>query len=215
MKLGLLGGTFNPVHTGHLLIAETVLRACDLAQVLLIPAAQPPHKAVDGEVSFAHRLAMVEAAVAGREGLAVSDLEGRRPGPSYSVDTLEELRRQRPGDVFYLIIGMDSFRDLPTWKQWQRLFDLAHVVVLGRPGVQADRGILRAVAADPAVCYASRAQTVLCASGNSVIFLEEMDIPMASSEIRRRLAAGAPVDPWLPEPVRAYIRRHRLYGVTS
>jgi len=211
MRLGLLGGTFNPIHNGHLAIGEEVLRACRLDRVLFIPAPSPPHKEVAEEVPFDQRLAMVQAAVAGNPAFAASDLEAHRSGKSYSVDTLAQLRLQRPGDELFFIIGMDSFRDLPTWKEWTRLFALAHVVVLERPGFNADRSLLRSVVSDPALCYDSNTDKIPCQSGNSVIFLKETRLDISSSEIRRRLAENLPVAHLVPQAVLAHIERHHLY----
>ncbi len=136
MRTGILGGTFNPIHLAHLRIAEEVREACALDRVLFIPAADPPHKPVAENVSFAQRLAMVRAAIADNPAFAVSDLEAQRTGKSYSVQTLELLRAEAPAAAFFFIIGMDSFRDLPLWKDYRRLFALTNLVVIGRPGLE-------------------------------------------------------------------------------
>lgn len=214
MKLGLLGGTFNPPHNGHLAIANEVRTALGLDRVLLIPAPTPPHKPVAGAVSFAHRLAMTEAAVSGVPGLEASDIEGQRGGQSYTVHTLEELQRQYPSAELYMVIGMDSYLDLPTWYQWQRLFDLAHVVTLYRPGYEADRQLLAPVAKVPALCYDSKANEVPCRSGKSAIFLAETRLDLSSSEIRAKVAEDQSIDGLVPAPVAAYIKRHQLYRTT-
>ena len=136
MKTGILGGTFNPVHRAHLGIAREVQDACMLDRVLFIPAAEPPHKDVAGRVSFTDRLAMVEIATAKIPGFLASDLEIKRSGKSYSVDTLEILLELNPGDELYFIIGLDSYRDIASWKDFGRIFSLSNVVVTTRPGAR-------------------------------------------------------------------------------
>src|SRR5664279_5297098 len=127
--VAILGGTFDPVHYGHLRFADDVRRALHLAEVRLVPAADPPHRR--GPAATAdHRAAMLTLAAAEFPGLVVDERELRRPGKSYTVPTLEELRREFPGRPVWLLLGADAFRDLPTWHRWQELFDLAHVIVV-------------------------------------------------------------------------------------
>lgn len=213
MKLGILGGTFNPIHLAHLRVAEEVREGCGLDRVLFIPAAVPPHKAVAEDIPFAHRLAMVEAAIRDNPRFAVSDIEIRRPGKSYSVHTLEALRRERPDDEFYFIIGMDSFRDLASWKEYPRLFALAHVVVATRPGIEtADPRSLLPVAIMKDFCYNCASKSLRNhLSGTSVIFFEEIFLDISSTKIRRLVEAGRSVRYLVPPAVLDYIDRHGLY----
>ncbi len=212
MRIGILGGTFNPIHLAHLRIAEEVRDACALDQVLFIPAAQPPHKSVAEEVSFAHRLAMVELAVADNRHFRVSDLENRRPGKSYSVHTLEILHRESPGDEFFFIVGMDSFRDITSWKEYRRLFELTHIVVAARPGSPGgDPLALLPVAIRADFCYDVAAKTLRHRSGTSVIFLEETRLDISSTTIRRLVAEGRSVRYLVPAAVEDYIARHGFY----
>jgi len=212
MRIGILGGTFNPIHLAHLRIAEEVREACALDQILFIPAAQPPHKSVAEEVPFAHRLAMVELAVADNRHFRVSDLEGRRAGKSYSVHTLEILRRVSPDDDYYFIIGMDSFLDIASWKEYRRLFELAHLVVAARPGSPGgDPSSLLPVAIRPDFCYDIAAKTLRHRSGTSVIFLEETRLDISSTTIRRLVAEGRSVRYLVPAAVEDYIARHGFY----
>jgi nicotinate-nucleotide adenylyltransferase len=212
MKTGILGGTFNPIHLAHLRIAEEVREACALDEVLFIPAASPPHKAVAGDILFAHRLAMVTAAIADNPRFRVSDLEARRSGKSFSVDTLEELRRSDPTGERFFIVGLDSFRDIATWKNFPRLFELAHLVVTARPGVELpDPLAALPVAARAEFCYDGGLKKLRHRSGNTVIFLEETRLDISSTLIRRKVAAGESIRYLVPPVVAAYIAEHNLY----
>lgn len=212
MKTGILGGTFNPPHLAHLRIAEEVLEACALDQVLFIPAGAPPHKATADDVPFAHRLEMVRLAIAGNPAFAVSNIEGLRPGKSYSVHTLDILRAERPEDDFYFIIGMDSFRDLPLWKDYRRLFALTNLVVAARPGVAVtDPLTLLPVAIRNEFCYDAPSKTLHHCGGCRIIFLEESFLDISSTRIRRLTAAGRSVRYLVPAAVADYIAIHSLY----
>jgi len=212
MRTGILGGTFNPIHLAHLRIAEEVRETCALDRIMFIPAAMPPHKDVAEDVPFARRLAMVQLAVADNRHFAVSALEGEREGKSYSVHTLEILRRENPGDEFFFIIGMDSFRDITSWREYRRLFELAHIVVAARPGIP-DGGSpdLLPVAIRDDFCYDDAAQKLRHRSGNSVIFLTETRLDISSTRIRRLVAEGRSIRYLVPAPVENYIARHGFY----
>jgi nicotinate-nucleotide adenylyltransferase len=134
--LGLFGGTFDPIHYGHLRTAFELWQSLGLAEVRFMPTGSPPHRD-HTHASAEHRLAMVRAAVAGQPAFVVDDREVRRTGLSYSVDTLTELRAENPGRSLCLLLGMDAFLGLPNWHRWRELFDLAHVVVAHRPGWKA------------------------------------------------------------------------------
>ncbi len=212
MRIGLLGGTFNPIHLAHLRIAEEVREACGLDRVLFIPAALPPHKDVAEDVSFAHRLAMAELAVADNPHFRVSDLEGRREGKSYSVHTLEILRRENPAAEYFFIVGMDSFREITSWKEYRRLFELAHIVVADRPGSPGGAPLdLLPVAIRDDFCYDVAAKTLRHRAGTSVIFLEETRLDISSTRIRRLVAAGRSIRYLVPAAVEEYILRHGFY----
>ncbi|HKI52464.1 MAG TPA: nicotinate-nucleotide adenylyltransferase [Geothermobacteraceae bacterium] len=211
MRTGIFGGTFNPIHLAHLAIAEEARRACRLDRVIFLPAADPPHKPIADDVPFIQRLAMVEAALAGHAGFCASDLEAQRSGKSYSVETLKILRHQHPDDSFYFIIGLDSFRDLATWKSYRQLFQLCHLVVVSRPGISTDLRQLLPIAIRQEFCYSAESKNLRHCSGNTVIFLEEPRLEISSTEIRRRVAARQTIQDLVPLSVADYIERHGLY----
>ncbi len=212
MKIGIFGGTFNPVHFAHLRIAEEVRERCALDRILFMPAKLPPHKELDERVPFAHRLAMVEAATAENEAFAVSDLEARREGKSYSVHTLEILRRENPEDEFYFLMGMDSFAEIASWKEYERLFTLAHIVVISRPGAPGgDPLSLLPVAIADEFCYDYAAKKLNHKSGFSVIFTEETYLDISSTKIRGLVGDGRSFRYLTPGVVERYIYRHTLY----
>ena len=189
--VGILGGTFNPIHLGHLLIAQDALEQAGLARVLFIPAALPPHKPLAGNVSARQRLRMLKLAIAGDPRFAVDDLEIRRGGKSYSVDTLAELRARWPAADFYFIIGADSLVELPQWHAVERLVKMCRFIVFARPGSQL------------------RPARPLAGLRYRVFSTHPCEI--ASREIRTRLARRQSIRYLVPEPVRRYIERQQLY----
>lgn len=212
MKTGILGGTFNPIHLAHLRIAEEVHRACNLDRTLFIPAAEPPHKQVAGEISFAHRLAMVEAAIKDYPAFQASDLELKRSGKSFSVDTLEILRQEDPEGERYFIIGLDSYRDIASWKDFSRIFSLSHLVVTTRPGVEIKDPLgPLPVARHKDFCYDEKAKKLRHKSGNYLIFLAETRLDISSTQIRKLRRKGQPIDHLVPAAVAAYIEAKGLY----
>jgi len=212
-RLGILGGTFNPIHFAHLRLAEEARERCALDQVLFLPAAHPPHKQEGEELlSFNHRLAMVAAAIADNPAFTVSDLECRRQNKSYSVQTLEILRTIYPDHDFFFIIGMDSFRDLGTWWEYRRLFPLTNLVITRRPGI-ADKDLheLLPVAIRDEFCYDSAAKNLVHSCGTRIIPLDETYLDISSTGIRRHLAAGRSIRYLTPPAVVDYIVTHGLY----
>jgi nicotinate-nucleotide adenylyltransferase len=212
-RLGIFGGAFNPIHLAHLRLAEEAREYCQLDQVLFLPTAAPPHKTLpDGSPSFAQRLAMVAAAIAGNPAFSVSALEGEDPGKNYSVKILERLHSLYPDCDFFFLIGMDSYRDLATWYDYRRLFALTNLVVTRRPGVERDDLlVLLPVAIRPEFCYDPTGKILLHVSGNRVIFLEETYLDISSTYIRQLLSGGRSVRYLLPTPVAEYIEQHALY----
>ena len=210
--LGILGGTFDPIHHGHLRLAEEVVERCGFDCLHLIPGGVPPHRAAPG-VTAAHRLAMVRLAAKGNLRLVVDDREVRKATPSYTVETLAELRTEvGPARPIALVVGADAFGGLPSWSRWTTLFSLAHLVVAGRPGftlapeapalraeLDARRfpgGVRDALASAPAGC---------------IVPVETTLLDISASAIRRCLAAGESARYLLPDAVLDYIDRNRLY----
>jgi nicotinate-nucleotide adenylyltransferase len=195
MRLGLYGGTFDPIHLGHLILAEQCRESCGLDRVWLIVAGSPPHKP-GGRTPVGHRLEMVRIAIVGHPAFAASDIEAKRPGPHYSVETLEAVRRDYPDDELFFLIGADSLADLPAWREPERIARLATIVVVNRPGIEE---------ADPAR---------LPDFGPGSLPLAWVSIPpvgIASSDLRRRLAEGRSIRYMVPRGVEAYIEAHGLY----
>jgi nicotinate-nucleotide adenylyltransferase len=197
-RVGLLGGTFNPPHLGHLVCAQEAHWTLGLDRVLLVPARVPPHKVVEADPGAEHRVAMCEAAVAGDPRLAVSLVDLRRDGPAYTIDTLRELHADAPGDELTFIVGGDMAHSLPTWREPEAVLELATLAVAGREGVSR-AGILEQVAG-------------LRGAAERMRFFGMPRIDVSSSLIRRRLAAGQPVRYLVPEGVAAHIEREGLYA---
>ncbi|MBN1919112.1 MAG: nicotinate-nucleotide adenylyltransferase [Verrucomicrobia bacterium] len=202
MRIGILGGTFDPVHIGHLIIAETVRDELGLDKVLFVPAATPPHKQGRAIAPAADRLEMVRLATAGNPGFQVSDVEIRRGGVSYTVETIEALRASE-GDAagLFLIVGADSVRELATWKDIDHLVHLCTFVVVARPGVRIEDLVCEGIGLAP-----DTRQRVLRH------YIDAVRVDISSTGLRARFAEGKTVRYRLPEAVERYIRTKGLYG---
>ena len=212
MRLGILGGTFNPIHNAHLRIAEEARDLFDLDRVVFIPAATPPHKPQVGELSFADRLAMVRLATAGNGGFTVSDMEAVRGGRSYSIDTLRALSLELPQDEFYFIMGADSFNDISTWREYASIFTLCNVVCVQRPG-STIKSLAKAlpVAMAHEFCYDTAAKRLNHSSGHGVYALDGVLLDISSSHIRQLARGGRSIRYLVPDAVEHYIKEQRLY----
>lgn len=213
MRVGIFGGTFNPIHIAHLRSAEEVREAQRLDRVLFIPSARPPHKREDGLVSAPHRLAMVKLAIAGNRHFRVSTIEIDRGGRSYSVDTLRSLRAQLPHAKFSFIMGIDAFHEIATWKDYRSLFALCDVVVTSRPphdGRLIPSGLPVAVRSE--FCYRADIETLEHRTGNRITFQRVSGLDISASAIRGQLGRGLSVRYLVPAAVERYITRHRLYA---
>jgi len=201
LKVAVLGGTFNPIHRGHLLIARTAADSLALDRVLFVPCSAPPHKD-DGELlDGKHRLELVRLAIRGDPRFEVSRVELDREGPSYSVDTLRQLHRERPGDQFFFIVGSDNFHDVGHWKEFAELAGLCEFLVIERPGC-----VLRL---PPPSVPANRLHLL------RYQVLRGPTLDVSSSEVRGLLHQRGDVSHWVPPEVCRHIRSRRLYQPDS
>ena len=213
MNIAFFGGTFDPVHTGQLRAARAALVRFQLDRVLFVPSGTPPHKQSAGLTPYPHRFAMVALATRGEPAFVPSLLEAPRPDgrPNYSVETVETVRRAlRAKDRFYFILGLDSFLDLPNWKDYRRLCELVEFIVVSRPGF-GNRGTL----APPGGRGRSGApRTWADALGvrrAEVHLLSGVHVPVASRDIRRAARAAQPLAGLVPPLVEEYIVKEELY----
>jgi nicotinate-nucleotide adenylyltransferase len=197
-RIGVYGGTFDPPHLGHLILAETAADQLDLARVLFVPAADPPHKSdADMRSTADRRLALVQHAIAGNPRFAVSRVDMDRPGPHYSVDMLRLLRQEWPDAELFFLLGADSLRDLPTWSRPAELIALAALGVMPRPGVNLDIDAL--------------ARTIPGVR-ERIHWLETPLIGLSASTIAARVAAGLSIRYQVPDAVCLYIEQNGLYS---
>lgn len=211
-RLGVLGGTFDPVHLGHLASATQVARAERLERVLLVLSARPPHKPLQQPATIEHRWAMLQIATEGRRDISACDLEIRRAGPSFTVDTLAELLALHPGTELFLIIGIDAYRDVDTWHRPDLLLERANVVVTTRPGHELNPvDVLPPVAARKDCCYDPPIGCQRHKSGHKLLTHRLDGLHVSSTEIRQRAAAGVDVSDVTGAEVAQYIRVNRLY----
>jgi nicotinate-nucleotide adenylyltransferase len=195
VKIGLLGGTFDPIHLGHLRAAENAREALGLERVAFVPAGQPPHRARPASPAL-DRFAMVSLATAGHPAFVAWDVELRRDGPSYTVDTVSRVLDERPSDVVVVIVGADTYPEMATWREPERLFALCTVAVVARPGESATGSPLRAP----------------FPGARGVESVPGPALPVSSTEIRQRVRDGRSVRYLVPDAVADYIAKRGLYA---
>jgi len=212
LKLGILGGTFDPIHLGHLRSAEEIGQNLALEKVHLIPSALPPHKTINPITEFHHRLAMARLGTNHSSLLETMDLEGKRPGFSYSIETLKELHQSfGPSTELFFILGIDAFLEIKTWRDYKRLFDYAHFVVLFRAGCR--KHPLDDLFSDLDI-KASKTGTnnhFTAPSGNAIILITPTRMEISSTNIRNMVKEGKSIHFLVPEAVRDYIIEKGLY----
>ena len=191
MRIGVLGGTFDPIHIGHLWMAEAARDQLALDRVYLVPASRPPHKTGQETTSYEDRLAMTRLAVAGSPGLEASEIERDPSRLSFTADMLRRLHAERPGAEYWLILGGDSLRDLSTWREPEEIVRLAGLAVLPRPGYQTEESP---------------------APGARIEFLAGPQLAVSATELRSRLREGRSARYLVPTPVLRWIERRGLYG---
>ena len=210
-RLGVFGGTFDPIHFGHLDAAEAARTSLRLEQVLFVPASDPWHRKVEPHESGVQRFALVALAINGCAAYRVSDMELVRGGSSYTADTLRALHRAgwTPSQLFF-ILGADAFAEIATWREFPSVLDAAHFVVMSRPGTTTESAVARSPELRSRVRPVTAAGDVL---DHTAIFLVEAHTrDVSSTAIRGRLAAGVSIDDLVPSPVARHIVAHHLYG---
>ncbi len=215
MRIGLFGGTFDPIHWGHLRSAEEVRETFSLDRIIFIPASTPPHKRRRPTTSAEERLRMVRLAVGGNRHFGVSAVELSRPGKSYSIDTIRYFtRKQLAKDSLYFILGLDTFMAIDSWKNVDEIFPLCNLIVTSRPG-SGDALSLKTipVAVRGGFCYDPGNDSIRHESGKHLCFCRLTDLGISASEIRKRLAKGKSIRYLLPQKVESYIDKKALYQV--
>ncbi len=192
MKIGIFGGTFNPIHNGHLINAQFIAERFSLDEVLFIPSKLPVHKGLAGDVSAEDRYEMAVRAIAGNNLFRVSRIEIDRETPSYTITTIRHLMKDRPRDELHLIIGADSYNELETWKEYRELLSIVRIIVLARPGSNIDTGRYEGLAGNIEI------------AGNPLIAI-------SSSDIRNRIRQRLSVRYLVPSEVENYINDKGLY----
>jgi nicotinate-nucleotide adenylyltransferase len=190
MRLGVYGGSFDPVHLGHLILAEQCREAARLDEVLFIPAPRPPHKLARELTPFSRRVEMLELAISGHPVFQVSQMEKDRPGPSFTVDTLRQLQQERPEAELHLLVGSDVIPDLPSWHEPAQIAKLATLVVATRPSWPLPAELPKDF---------------------RFIIVEMPQVDISSTDLRNRLASGRSVRYFVPRAVECYIQTHHLY----
>jgi nicotinate-nucleotide adenylyltransferase len=210
-RIGLFGGTFNPIHLGHLRGAEEIRESFDLQEVIFIPAAIPPHKEIEEVIEARHRLEMVRLATASNSHFSVMDIELKRPGKSYSIETIRYFQERYP-DGLYFILGRDAFVEIETWKNFQQLFSLSNFIVMTRPGLQRASSTFQLPGT--LVSFFQFDQKVkgwIHPSGHTLHFKEISYLDISSTKIRELIERGESVRYLIPPEVEAYIQQYRLY----
>ena len=206
MRIAILGGTFDPIHNGHLAAAHSVAEAFEVDEVHFVPAFSPPHKQSKGITSPFHRFAMVALATISFGHFRASTIEVDALEKRYTVETLEAMKQTYPGADLFFIVGTDMYQEIETWKNFRRLFELAHLVIVNRPGFPFREDVAPFTVLD-------QSQTpLLPVESAAVFYLPFVKLPISSTEIRDDCRRGEQVSQWLPPEVWSYIERNKLYS---
>ncbi len=211
-RIGLYGGTFDPVHLAHLRTAEEVREALDLDRVDFVLAATPPHKPGGAQAPVEHRRRMLELAVAGRPHFAVDLSELERDGPSYSIDTVRALQAREPSAALTFILGADAFAEIATWRDFRDIFTLCDFCVISRPGTPIAQ---LPIAVENAFCYEPNRGVFVHRSGSTLRFLPVTALMISASDIRQRCALHRSIRYLVPDAVADYVAAHGLYMRTD
>lgn len=220
MRIGLFGGTFNPIHHGHLRTTREVKEHFKLDKIYLIPSALPPHKEASGVANANDRLEMTRLAVSSDPDFYVSDVELKRPGPSFTIDTVYHFKSQLPEDTeLHLIMGLDAFLEIDTWKSYSNLFLLIPFIILSRPGAGYDDSHLKWKALEDYLnfrisdgyTFSSSKSCYVHGSKQPVFRIDVSPQDISSTKIRRRVQKGLPIQSLVPEKVEAFIKIKGLY----
>jgi len=218
MRLGILGGAFNPIHYGHLRTAEEVLESLNLDTILFIPSGRPPFDKPD-LAGAVHRYNMVRTAIEGNPHFKISDVEIRRRGRSYTIDTIKRLRRDFKGAEFYLVLGIDAFLDMPKWKCPEDIVNLTNIVIISRPGFRfidlvsspylkgIQRRFLREMDSGKRTEFSHP-----ISMNKKAIFCNVTELSISASRIRELIKEGRSINYLLPDSVKSYIISHKLYA---
>ncbi|MFH1301428.1 MAG: nicotinate-nucleotide adenylyltransferase [Planctomycetota bacterium] len=198
MRIGIFGGTFDPVHNAHLLLAEQCREQCELDEVWFIPAGSPPHKGSIGISAGKERREMLDFAIAGHPAFVIKDLELHREGPSYTVETLRQLKTTHPDDEFFLIVGADSVRDLHTWREPEAILEMATLIGVNRPNISLP---------DLSELTQKFGENIL----SKILWVTMPGIDISSTDIRKRIREKKSVRFMTPRAVEVYIHNNRLY----
>lgn len=213
-RLGVFGGTFDPIHVGHLDAADAAWSALTLDELRFVPLRDPPHKLAEPHASDFHRFALVSLAIDGRRGYRACDLELTRQGPSYTADTLRALHEEgwRPPQIF-LLLGADAFAEISTWREFPDVLESAHFAVIGRPGMTPDVALSRT----PRLATRVRQHLDDAGTGGEtgIYFVTASTRDVSSTLIRARLAAREPIESLVPAAVERHILAHHLYGAVG
>ncbi len=216
-RLGILGGTFNPIHYGHLAAAEEVRDRLKLDRILFIPSFLPPHKLDEDIPSAVQRMEMVRLATTDNPFFEPSDIEIERGGRSYTIDTVEALRQASSGAELFFVVGLDSFIEIRTWREWERLLTICGFVVIPRPGYLfadlAKLKFMKNAAKELSRLDQGDLKQAVVRSGAYAVYLETVPLyDISSTDIRARVKAGASIKYLLPDTVETYIIKNKLYA---